>query len=126
MVSINPRLSTLINHEILKELGLWTKIMLRSSSSPTETGARGSLCVDRQSNVYAILPGNTDSSLEIMQARKEHGYTNFEQIWMGHGFDGEPLIDVQRFEIADELSVFIGISKGEDRTGSVVVLDFKL
>ncbi|KAF8866422.1 hypothetical protein BDZ45DRAFT_667700 [Acephala macrosclerotiorum] len=106
--------------------GQWTKIFLQSSSPPTETGARGSLCVDRESNVYAILPGNTDSSLAIMQARKEHNYAKFEQVWLGHGFDGEPLVDVQRLENSDNLSVFIGTSKEEDGTGSVAVLDFKL
>ncbi|CZR50792.1 uncharacterized protein PAC_00666 [Phialocephala subalpina] len=106
--------------------GQWTKIVLRSTSPPTETGARGSLCVDRTSNVYAILPGNTDSSLEILQAPKEHGYAEFKQIWLGDGFDGEPLVDVQRLEISDDLSVFTGTSKEADSVGSVVVLDFKL
>lgn len=110
---------------MLKNIGQWTKIILESSSPPTETGTRGSLCVDRKSNVYAILPGNTDSSLEIMQARKERNYARFEQVWLGHGFDGEPLVDVQRLEISDDLSVFIGTSKEEDGIGSVVVIDFK-
>ncbi|KUJ22481.1 uncharacterized protein LY89DRAFT_704198 [Mollisia scopiformis] len=106
--------------------GKWAKVVLESASKPTEIGARGSICVDRQDNVYTILPGNSDSSLEIMQAKREPGHVNFTQIWLGSGFDGEPLVDVQRLEMSDMLSIFTRTSKAENGVSDVVVLDFKL
>ncbi|KAE8452178.1 hypothetical protein EG329_001645 [Mollisiaceae sp. DMI_Dod_QoI] len=106
--------------------GIWRKILVDSTSVPTETGSRGSICVDRKSNVYIILPGNSDSSLEIMQARKEHGYASFRQVWIGNNFDGEPLTDIQRLETSDDLTVFTRTSQDTNSAASMVVLDFKL
>jgi hypothetical protein len=81
------------------------------------------MCVDRKNNVYLILPGNLDSSLSIMRGSKDQGYDVFEAIWTGEGFDAEPLVDVQRLEASETLSVFTR-TKGEKR--SIVVLDFTL
>jgi len=104
----------------------WTKIVVESYAQPTETGSRGSICVDRKNNAYVILPGNSDSSLEILQARKEDDYAGFKQVWMRNGFDGEPLVDVQRLEMCDKLSVFTRSNKDENGVGNVIVLDFNL
>jgi hypothetical protein len=106
--------------------GIWTKIVLGSATMPTESGARGSICVDRRSNVYVILPGNSLSSLEIMEARKDRGYAEFTQIWLASGFDGEPLADVQRLETSSCLSIFTQTCKNEHGAGNIVVLDFKV
>lgn len=106
--------------------GHWTKKIIRSHSQPTETGSRGSVCVDRENNVYLVLPGNSDSSLDVMQARRDEEYAEFRSIWRGDGFDGEPLVDVQRLEASDVLSIFTRTSRGERGSGDVVVLDFTL
>ncbi|RDL34554.1 uncharacterized protein BP5553_07682 [Venustampulla echinocandica] len=76
----------------------WTKKLVPHVSQPTETGSRAKICVDRNSNVYVILPGNLDTSLSIFRGRKDEGYDNFELIWTDDGYDGEPLVDVQRLE----------------------------
>jgi len=81
------------------------------------------MCVDRQNNVYLILPGNLDSSLSIMRGRRDQDYGVFETVWTGEGFGGEPLVDVQRLEGSEMLSVF---TRTEAKTRSIVVLDFIL
>lgn len=100
------------------------KILVRSKSPPTETGARGSICVDRKNHVYLILPGNVDSSLVVMRTRK--GDAEFEPIWISKGFDGEPLVDVQRLEDSDVLSIFTRTVKDRSAASQVVVLEFNL
>jgi hypothetical protein len=76
--------------------------------------------------VYLVLPGNSDSSLEILQARKDEEYVTFKSTWRGDGFDGEPLVDVQRLEVSDILSVFTRTNKSIGGESKVVVLDFTL
>lgn len=95
-------------------------------AKPTETGSRASMCVDRYSNVYLILPGNSDSSLSIVKGQRKNGAWFFETIWTRDGFDGEPLIDVQRLEKSDILSVFTRTDKRVDGRRQVVVIDFVL
>ncbi|KAF4625612.1 hypothetical protein G7Y89_g12552 [Cudoniella acicularis] len=90
--------------------GNWTKKVVSSVSAPSETGPRGSMCVDKKSNVYVVLAGNFDDSLSIMQARKDQGYQTFETIWSGNGYDGEPLVDIQRLEESDIL-LYTGFSR---------------
>ena len=99
---------------------------MNSISQPTDRGARGSVCVDRGNNVYLILPGNSDSSLEIMRARKGDSEVRFELIWRSKGYDGEPLVDLQRLEASDVLSIFTRTEKNAKWLRSVVVLDFSL
>jgi hypothetical protein len=83
--------------------------------------------VDRENNVYLILPGNSDSSLEIQQARADEGYKKFESVWRCEaGYDGEPLVDVQRLEVSDILSIFTRTAKDNEGRCEVVVLDFTL
>jgi len=76
--------------------------------------------------VYLILPGNLDSSLEIMRANEAEGYESFKSVWRSEGYDGEPLVDVQRLEEEDVLSVFTRTCSDENRKRNVVVLDFGL
>ncbi|KAH7417295.1 hypothetical protein BKA64DRAFT_657524 [Cadophora sp. MPI-SDFR-AT-0126] len=103
--------------------GVWTRIVVDDVPKPTETGSRGSVCVDRRGDVYLVLPGNSDSSLNILRARKEENYSGFEPVWMWDGFDGEPLVDVQRLETSDVLSLFTRTSADMDGNRNVVVLD---
>lgn len=102
--------------------GRWTRTVLESASAPTDIGSRESICVEVQSNVYVILPGNSDSSLEIVQAKKEDGYSEFKQVWMGNGFDGEPLVDLRKLEAFNVLSVFTRTRNDDNGVSNVVVL----
>ena len=111
---------------MLRFEGKWTKTTVPSISQPTETGSRASMCVDRNNNVYLVLPGNSDSSLSITKASKKEDYVNFDIIWRGDKFDGEPLVDVQRLEGSDCLSIFTRTDRKGDGTKDVVVLDFSL
>lgn len=98
---------------------------IEAESKPTETGNRGSICVDRGNDVVLVLPGNIDSSLSVMMARKSEGYRKWATVWRSEGFDGEPCVDVGGLEVSNVLSVF---TRTEDVDGerSVVVLDFDL
>lgn len=89
-------------------------------------GSRGSICADKNNNIYLVLPGNLDSSLSIMRAQKKNQYAEFTTIWGSDGFDGEPLIDVQRLEESNVLSVFTRTAKNQLGESNVVVLDFLL
>jgi hypothetical protein len=42
------------------------------------------------------------------------------------GYDGEPLVDVQRLEVSDILSIFTRTAKDNEGRCEVVVLDFTL
>jgi hypothetical protein len=79
-----------------------------------------------ESNLYAILPGNTNSSLTVLKALKSQNHDQFEIVWKGDGFDGEPLIDHVRLDESSVLSVFTRTSKDENGNRKVVVLDFDL
>jgi hypothetical protein len=96
----------LISLEILRLIftGKWTTIEV-PSAKPTETGSRASMCVDRNNNVYLILPGNSDSNLSIVKVQMKGGGWIFDTIWTRNGFDGEPLVDVQRLEGQIEIKV---------------------
>lgn len=113
-------------HIVLIVEGHWTKKIVPSLSQPTETGSRGSICIDKQGSVYLVLPGNSDSSLDIMQARKDEEYGTFKSIWRNEGFNGEPLVDVQRLKVSDILSVFTRTNRSISGESKVVVLDFTL
>jgi hypothetical protein len=84
------------------------------------------MCVDRNNNIYLILPGNADSSLSIVKGHAKDGYSKFETIWISHGFGGEPLVDVQRLETSNILSVFTRTERTTGGERDVVVLDFLL
>ncbi|GME61466.1 hypothetical protein GTA08_BOTSDO00394 [Neofusicoccum parvum] len=104
---------------------LWKRNPVKGFS-PTETGARGSICADRQSNLYVVLPGNTDSSLAVVRASKAEGYLKFETVWRQDGFDGEPLVDQARLDESDVLSIFTRTDKDEEGKRKVVVIDLDL
>lgn len=103
--------------------GNWTKNVIECPSKPTETGSRGSICVDRKNHIYLILPGSLDSTLTLMQKKQDE---KFEIVWRGDGFDGEPLVDVERLDDSDVISVFTRTDKDSAGEREVVVLDFAL
>ena len=94
---------------------------------PTDTGRRGKVVCARQSTLFFVLPGNEDETLSIVQRRvKWDGIVNygpFEVVWMGEGYDGEPLVDEAALDKENRLSIMTRTS-GEEKT--VVVLDFQL
>ena len=98
---------------------------IEAESKPTETGNRGSICVNRRNDVVLVLPGNIDSSLSVVMARKSEGYRKWATVWRGQGFDGEPCVDVGGLEVSDVLSVFTRMEDVEGKR-SVVVLNFGL
>ncbi|KAF2144280.1 uncharacterized protein K452DRAFT_285520, partial [Aplosporella prunicola CBS 121167] len=93
---------------------------------PTETGSRGSVCTTEKGNIWAVLPGNTDSSLSLVRSLESEDYMMFETMWKGDGFDGEPLLDQMRLEEEGILSVFTRTDKDEAGRRKVVVIDFDL
>lgn len=125
-LKVQPFRLCLMNLANSSPIGKWSRILIDSPSQPTETGNRAAMCADRNSNVYLILPGNSDSSLSIMRAGKRDDYAKFETVWKDDGFDGEPHVDVQRLEVEDVLSVFTRTDRKGDGTREVVVLDFEL
>jgi hypothetical protein len=113
--------------ELMTLLGVWTRNAIPAVSPPTQTGSRGSICVDRQDNLHAVLPGNIDSSLSILRSRKCSRFRDFELLWTGDGFDGEPLVDIHGLETSNTLSIFTQ-ARGRDDGSSTrtIVLDFQL
>lgn len=108
---------------------------------PTGTGSRGKICCDRNTgDIYFVIPGNTDTSLTLLRRRYHlpsgdldrtelrNEYGPIETMWQQQGFDGEPLIDVQRLQTVDgRLSVMTRsaadvIIKGPE----VLVLDWDI
>ncbi|KAA8576511.1 hypothetical protein EYC84_006621 [Monilinia fructicola] len=109
--------------------GNWGKSAVPAEfvNKPTLTGSRGSISVDSENRVYLALPGNTDASLSIMKVQKKGEQTFFELVWRGHGFDGEPSIEIHKLDGGNEnLSIFTRTDKNEDGHRSIVVLDFNI
>ncbi|KAH8676683.1 hypothetical protein BGZ60DRAFT_403127 [Tricladium varicosporioides] len=104
--------------------GNWSKKLVSGGPLPTEIGNRGSMCVDKGSNVYLVLAGNSDNSLSILRLSKAQEYQAFDVVWAGNGYDGEPLVDAQRLEVSGILSVFTRTAGESGRR--LVVLDFLL
>jgi hypothetical protein len=97
---------------------------------PTDTGSRGKLAVDeRNGDVYFVLPGNLDHSLLVGRRRIRHEdelggiFEDFEVIWKGEGYDGEPLIDEVLFREQHCLSIMTRTSAKERK---VVALDWEI
>jgi hypothetical protein len=92
---------------------------------PKINGPRGKMVVDRQNNLYFVLPGNHDYTLTLARSTRSSGYQDFEIVWKGTGYCAEPLIDIQGIEDENILSVFT-ISHEQDGKRYVLVLDFAL
>ena len=87
------------------------------------------MALSKDGDLYIILPNSTNATMRILKARKEHNYAEYKEVWFGHGYTGEPLVDKSRLERGDGiLSVFALADANKARAGSkdVVVLDFIL
>jgi hypothetical protein len=82
--------------------------------------------VTNQNELFVILPSNADSTLSILRATEETAYSEFKVVWQSKGFIAEPLVDIQRMEDNNVLSIFTQAVGEEDGMKQVVVLDFDL
>jgi len=106
--------------------GEWTSTAI-PDFVPTETGSRGCIASDTTGeNIYVLLPGNTDTSLTLMRRRKMDGtgYSDFDVLWSGEEYDGEPNVDRARLSEGDGILSVFTRTAGAQR--DVVVLDFEL
>lgn len=65
--------------------------------------------------------------MSVLKATKASGYADYEEVWVGSGLLGEPLVDGPRLEKENILSVFVRRDT-ENAEGErvVAVLDFQL
>ncbi|KAK7738272.1 hypothetical protein SLS63_002607 [Diaporthe eres] len=65
--------------------------------------------------------------IRILKAAKSNGYAEYEDVWVGNGLSGEPLIDGPRLASENVLSVVVGQDvDGSGGKRNVAVLDFAL
>ncbi|KAI9933511.1 hypothetical protein ASPWEDRAFT_116380 [Aspergillus wentii DTO 134E9] len=94
---------------------------------PSTTGPRGKVLHHAEADtVLFILPSNTERELVIMRSRSniQGSDRDFEIIWRGEGYTGEPLVDEESFSQAGLLSILILHEDADDR--KVVVLQFDM
>lgn len=94
---------------------------------PIDKPRRGRLAVTKDGDLLIILPHTAAPVIRILRAKKSNGYAEYEDVWVGNGFSGEPLIDGPRLASDNVLSVLVGHDV-EDSEGkrNVAVLDFAL
>lgn len=103
--------------------GSWTSRAVR----PIDKPRRGRLAIAKDGDLLLILPHTSAQVIRILKASKSREYAEYEDVWVGNGFSGEPLIDVRRLEQENVLSVFIGQDvEGCGSKRNVAVLDFAL
>lgn len=124
------QVSTFIYIQSREELtieGDWSQAIVDTGNlKPTTTGLRGSICADKQHNLYLLLPGNHDASLNIFRSPITMRDLTFQLVWSADGFDGEPLYDSDRLANDDGLSIFTRWQKNVAGEKDVVVLNFDL
>lgn len=103
--------------------GTWTSRAVR----PIDGARRGRLAVTRDGDLLILLPGTTTPTMSILKATKAGGYASYEEVWVGNGLSGEPLVDGPRLEQEDILSVFVmrDVDNSEGQR-VVAILDFQL
>ncbi|KAH8766622.1 hypothetical protein F5883DRAFT_555290 [Diaporthe sp. PMI_573] len=103
--------------------GSWTSRAVR----PIDKPRRGRLAVTKNGDLLLILPHTSTPVIRILKAAKPRGYSEYEDVWVGNGYSGEPLIDGPRLEKENVLSVLIGQDvEGSGDKRNVSVLDFTL
>jgi hypothetical protein len=75
-------------------------------------------------DLLMLLPNAAAKTLRLCRWTKESSYTECQELWLGHGFSGEPLVDSFRLEEEGVLSIFT--LQDMDAGRNVVVLDFKI
>lgn len=108
---------------ICKILGIWTARAVSDIDGPR----RGRLAIAKNGNLILILPETTTSTMRLLRASKASDYSIYEEVWVGRGITGEPLIDNARLEAENVLSLFVKQDGADsmDRR-DVAVLDFAL
>lgn len=103
--------------------GLWTSRAIKPIDGPR----RGRLAVTKSGDLLIILPATTTSTMAILKTTKASSYEAYEEIWVGQGITGEPLVDGPRLETENVLSVVVRRDSA-DSVGKrdVAVLDFVL
>lgn len=81
----------------------------------------------KDGDLLIILPDTTTPKMAILKATKASGYEAYEDVWVGHGITGEPLVDGPRLETENVLSLLVRRDSA-DAVGErdVAVLDFVL
>ncbi|KAK0624553.1 hypothetical protein B0T17DRAFT_492645 [Bombardia bombarda] len=104
--------------------GLWSQRPLQPIG---EGSRRGRLVVSRDGHLYIILPDSVSATMRILKASKDTEYAAYEEVWVGSGLTGEPLVDSARVEYDNVLSLF-ALADGNDGPNkkNVVVVDFQL
>lgn len=80
--------------------------------------------MSRDGKLLILLPDQDRQTLTLLQTDEASGFSQFKELWKGDGYWGEPLVDHQRLESQDILSVFT--LQGIKQERNVVVLDFSL
>ncbi|KAK3309351.1 uncharacterized protein B0T15DRAFT_389727 [Chaetomium strumarium] len=103
--------------------GTWSRRALR----PVSGSARGRLAISKAGDLYIVLPDFEATKIQILKSSKAGGYSTYEEVWTGHGFSGEPLVDSARLDQDDVLSVLV-LTKEKANAGErkLAVLDFQL
>lgn len=124
-----------INRETTDGTGRWYHYWLKNKfwhraairhptlDTPQLVGNRAKLLVDRDNNLYALLPGNTNTIFTILRASIEDGYASWSVVFHKPCFDGEPLFDRSRLSNENVASI---IQRTSTIPRSVVVLDLSL
>lgn len=88
---------------------------------------RGRLAVSKDGDLFAVLPDSKIGVMRIIKITKASSYSSHEEVWLGTGLSGEPLIDTQRLEHDNVLSLFARFMV-EDTSPrqTVAVIDFQL
>lgn len=76
-----------------------------------------------------MLPDFAASEMRILRSSKASGYSSYDEVWMGSGLTGEPLVDSGRLEHDNVLSVMVMMAedaKASRKKRNLAVLDFQL
>lgn len=81
----------------------------------------------KDGDLLIILPHTAVPVIRILKAAKSGGYAEYEDVWVGNGLSGEPLIDGPRLAEENILSVLVGQDvEGSAGKRSLAVLDFMI
>lgn len=65
--------------------------------------------------------------IRILKSARSSGYAEYEDVWVGNGLSGEPLIDGPRLEKENVLSVLVAQDvEGSGGKRDLSVLDFSV
>ncbi|KAJ0122675.1 hypothetical protein J7T55_003190 [Diaporthe amygdali] len=103
--------------------GTWTSRAVR----PIDKPRRGRMAVTKTGDLLFILPHTAAPVIRILKAARSSGYAEYEDVWVGNGLSGEPLIDGPRLEKENVLSVLVAQDvEGSGGKRDLSVLDFSV